>query len=663
MAATRKRPRSAVVAACLAVAGAVALHAGLALPSAQHVPAPAVRIISPHGRLASTGPIRIVAQVDLPKNRALDRVEFFVDDVLVGEDVEGPIHAVEWHDDNPFVPIAIRVRATDTAGAAHEDHVSLPALEVTDETSIASVLLEVAVFDVDGRHVPGMTREHFVLLEDGAAQDLDMVTPDTVPTTVTLLLDASQSMAYRFDFVRRAATRLVTLLRPDDQLAVIPFSKTLGPLTGPTRDIAAIDDAIEAIEVGGGTAIADALSELARRLADAPGRQVLVLLTDGYDEHSSTGLAQAVAAIRRMRGTLYAVGIGGVAGISLRGRDALKAMAQETGGRAFFPTREQELPLVQEHVAADVQHRYLLSYTPLNQARDGRWRSIALRTGNPDHVIQTRQGYFAATPPPIRPSIEFTVSDPARQRVVIGPSDVTVTEDEVVQTVESFQEAVAPVTILMALDQSGSMRRAAASVQDAATAFIDALRPEDRLGVVSFHDTATMAADVSTSRVLAREAVGRYVAAGGTALYDALGIAMDRLATVNGRRAIVVLTDGRDENNPGTAPGSRRTIDDVLAQLREVDVAVFTIGLGPQVDRRTLERIAEASGGEAYFPAFAEELADDYRRVVDDLRRRYVLSYTSTNGVRDGRWRHVTLSSPTGDLVFRSRGGYQAPGS
>jgi Ca-activated chloride channel family protein len=643
-------------------AGLVLGACSLALASAAtQAPGLTVRVISPHGRMASTGPVRIVAQVDAPASTGLAAVEFFVGDVLVGEDVEGPIHAVEWQDDNPFQPVTIRVRATDLRGATYEDRVDLPALDITDETSVASVLLEVAVFDENGRHVPGLTRDHFALREDRVVQSLDLVAPDTVPTTVTLLLDASQSMSYRYDFVRRAARRLSTLLRPTDSLAVVPFSKTLGALTGPTRETSAVINAIDEVRPGGGTAIADTLSALATRMQDAPGRQVFVLLTDGYDEHSSTAFDQASAAIRSMRGTLYAIGIGGAAGISLRGRDALKALAEQTGGRAFFPTRDEELPLVQEHISADVQFRYLLSYTPTNQRRDGLWRAIELRTGNPTHVIRTRDGYFAPAPAPVRPSIEFTVTDANRHPILLGRDDVEVAEDGVAQTVESIQEAVTPVTIVMALDQSGSMRRVADMVQQAALSFIDAVRPEDRLGVVRFHDTASLATDVTLSRILPRAAVEEYVAAGGTALYDAVGLSLDRLATVEGRRAIVVLTDGRDENNPGTAPGSRRTLDQVLQRLREVDVAVFAIGLGPTVDRVTLERLAEASGGEAYFPATVDDLAADYGRVVEDLRRRYVISYTSTNAARDGSWRSVTLAGRREGLVFRSRGGYQAP--
>ncbi len=77
----------------------------------------------------------------------------------------------------------------------------------------------------------------------------------------------------------------------------------------------------------------------------------------------------------------------------------------------------------------------------------------------------------------------------------------------------------------------------------------------------------------------------QYKATGGTALNDAVYNALIRLGPVDGRRAIVVLTDGRDENGPGTAPGSRHSIGEVLARLHEVDATVYTIGLGAHVDR------------------------------------------------------------------------------
>jgi hypothetical protein len=121
------------------------------------------------------------------------------------------------------------------------------------------------------------------------------------------------------------------------------------------------------------------------------------------------------------------------------------------------------------------------------------------------------------------------------------------------------------------------------------------------------------------------------------------------------------MTDGRDEDNPGTGPGSVRKLADVLALLKESNVGVYSIGLGPKVDRETLERISQASGGESYFPLEVSTLAAEYRRVLEDLRRRYVISYTSTNSARDGAWRQVQVRARREGIVIGGQTGYRAP--
>jgi VWFA-related protein len=88
---------------------------------------------------------------------------------------------------------------------------------------------------------------------------------------------------------------------------------------------------------------------------------------------------------------------------------------------------------------------------------------------------------------------------------------------------------------------------------------------------------------------------------------------------------------------------------------------IYPIGLGPRVDRELLERLAAASGGVAFFPEDVSSLRSDYARVVEDLRRRYVVSYTSTNAVRDGAWRAVHIETRRPEITVRSRGGYFAP--
>jgi VWFA-related protein len=205
------------------------------------------------------------------------------------------------------------------------------------------------------------------------------------------------------------------------------------------------------------------------------------------------------------------------------------------------------------------------------------------------------------------------------------------------------------------------MRKSAAAVVEAAHGFVDALRPEDSLAPMLFADQVVFAHDLTKDRDAAFKAIDGYQASGGTALYDALSDALTRLKRVEGRRAIVVLTDGRDENNPGTAPGSVRTLDDVMTLVKETDATIFTIGLGVKVDRLPLERLARLSGGQAYFPVEVSGLRDEYRRIVENLRRRYVVSYSSTNTARDGGWRDVQIRSRSSDIVVTSRGGYVAP--
>ena len=167
--------------------------------------------------------------------------------------------------------------------------------------------------------------------------------------------------------------------------------------------------------------------------------------------------------------------------------------------------------------------------------------------------------------------------------------------------------------------------------------------------------------DMTTRRDWSVEAIDKYVASGGTALYDAAFDALTRLRGIEGRRVVVLMTDGRDENNPGTAPGSVHTYAQVLERLKSVDATIYAVGLGAKIDRKKLEELATISGGESYFPQDVASLSQDFNRILETLRRRYVISYTSTNSTRDGAWRKVEIRSKKEGVAVLSRGGYNAP--
>ena len=640
----------------LALACAVPLAA-----LSQRSGSPSVRITSPLGRTGLPGAIRIVAQVKPVDGQKIQAVRFTVDGELLGTLGGDPPFAVEWADKNPFERREIVVEAEDDDGNVGRDTVVLDPIEVRENTEVTSVLIEAGVYDAKGRVVRNLTAAEFRLEEEGVVQDLDMVTPEVLPTYFALLVDSSQSMWRNIEFVREAAARLGPYLRPRDRVIVAPFSKAIKAITGPTNDRPTIDQAIAAIRAEGGTAMRDALIESVKHLEGVEARRVAVLITDAYDEHSKASLDQAVDAAKAAEVTVYTVGIGGVAGISLRGHDELKAIAARTGGRSFFPARPEGLGEVYDLLASDAQLRYLITYTPKNQRRDGTWRNVTLRTYAKEFVVKARNGYFAPEPLPVKPSLEFTAMDFQSRFLDLTAEDLIILEDGIEQKVETFHEAIAPVSLVLALDTSGSMKRSSPKVVEAAVSFVEALRPEDNLGLITFADRSLVAHGVTEDRSATIQTLQDYQAIGGTALYDALCDSLLMLKQRSGRRALVVLTDGRDEDNPGTAPGSVRTWEDVLHLLQQVDATVFAVGLGTQIDQGRLRMLAAGSGGQAYFPEEVAQLAAQYERIIENLRHRYIVSYTSTNSKRDGAWRAVEIRARSTGVVISSRSGYFAP--
>ncbi|OFW17209.1 MAG: hypothetical protein A3F70_09885 [Acidobacteria bacterium RIFCSPLOWO2_12_FULL_67_14] len=623
-----------------------------------------VRITSPLGRTGLGGRLRLVARVQTPSNASDEsdaiRVRFLVDGVLVGTVENGPPYAVEWTDENPFEAREIVAEADDPSGAVVRDRVVLPPFEIVDLTEVRRILLDAGVYDERDRPVSTLTAGAFTVRENDVVQPIDVAARETMPTTVVLLVDNSESMSRRIADVRRAAKRFGQTLRKGDRVIIAPFNARIGAITGPTDDPETVADAIGAMRAGGGTAILDGIIEGVRLLEGVQGRRAIILITDGFDENSKADVGTALTRTQAAGITVYAVGIGGVAGITLPGERLLRDLTGRTGGRVYFPWRDSELTAIAHAVAADSDSRYLITYTPINQKRDGTWRVISVDAGAGLRV-RTRAGYRAPAPPPIRPTIEFSIANASRESLEVSPDDFEVVENGVVQTVDTFQEAVEPVSIVLTLDASGSMRRAAADVRRTAADFVAAVRPEDSLSLIMFADQPTLAHPLTTQRQRSLDAIAKYEPVGGTALYDAAWTSLEQLKDVPGRHAIVILSDGRDENNAGTAAGSVHALSEVMELTRRVGAAVFTIGLGSRVDQAALTRLSQESGGETYLSLDAAELSTQFQLVVDNLRRRYRVGYTSTNSENDGQWRQVEIRPRREALAVAAQRGYFAP--
>ena len=626
-------------------------------PSASHT----VRITSPLGRTGETTTVRMVVQVQRAPDVAPSpiKVRFYVDGALAGT-VDAPPYALPWLDENPFEKREIRVEAEDSTGLIARDSVTLPPFEISEQEEVGRVLVEAGVYDSTGRAATRLDPKVFRLREDGELQTLDVVARETFAMNVVLLVDNSQSMQRRMAEVRKAAERFALSLDKGDTVTVAPFHTELATITGPTNDVATIAEAIAAMKAGGGTAILDSVYSAVKLVDDMPGRRIIVLVTDGFDENSTLKLQQVIERAQSARISVYALAIGGVTGVSLNGETTLRQITNGTGGRVFFPWRDGELAAIARDVADDAHNRYLMTYTPSNQKKDGTWRAITVEAPE-GYKVQARPGYRAPLPPPIRPTIEFHVTNSEQEYVTLAATDFVVVENGVQQKVDTFHEALDPVSIVLTLDASGSMVKAADTVRETAREFVRSVRKEDRLAMVTFADAVRIEHPLSADRARSMSAIDNYVAKGGTALYDGLWDSLLHLKKESGRRAIVLLTDGRDENNPGTAPGSVHTFQEVLTLTREVGATIFAVGLGAKLDGAVLQQLAALSGGQAYFSPNVSELSVTFARIVENLRQRYVVSYSSSNSDRNGEWRTVEIRPREPGLVVTATEGYFAP--
>jgi len=222
--------------------------------------------------------------------------------------------------------------------------------------------------------------------------------------------------------------------------------------------------------------------------------------------------------------------------------------------------------------------------------------------------------------------------------------------------ITSFQSTDAPIELVLALDASASMADALPDLKAAATAFVQALRPQDRTTVVAFNDEMfTLARRESDPQVLAA-AVDRLTAHGGTALYDVLARALQLLSREPGKHAIVFFSDGDDRS-------SQMTLEQLQAMVADSDAMLFAVGLGrgAQIEalKEKLETLTDASGGRVVFADKTDRLRASFAEVVESLTNQYTLGFVPA---RDGREHRIEVRvAGRGGLKVRARRMYIAP--
>lgn len=268
------------------------------------------------------------------------------------------------------------------------------------ETDLVS--LDVTVTDRKGRPVGDLTKQDFIVYEDGKQQNIAFFSHDQRPASWGLVLDRSGSMTDMIEDVYKAALHSIESGTPEDEIFAMTFNDSLELVQPFTSDRLAVLTSIRDLRARGQTALYDAGAFALDYMKGARHKKrVLVIVTDGEDNASSISFNKFLNMARKSETIIYTVGffdfMDAFFGFGLSSpRQQLKRLAEQTGGMAYFPKNMEECISAHRDIALQVSRQYSLGYYPSNTDWDERWREIkveVLRSGS--LVARSRKSYFA----------------------------------------------------------------------------------------------------------------------------------------------------------------------------------------------------------------------------------------------------------------------------
>ena len=274
----------------------------------------------------------------------------------------------------------------------------------TLRTDAYEVRLNATVLDGSGRAVQTLDKDAFRVYEDGVPQTINSFRHEDLPVSLGILIDSSGSMYDKRVAVEQASLDLIKLSNREDEAFVVDFSWEAFIDQDFTNDIGKLQQGLSFIKSSGGTAIYDALVASADYLtknAKHP-KQVLLIITDGEDNASSATLEQAIRRIQDLDGpVIYCVGLlfGNDTDKSeaRHARRVLEALAEQTGGVAYFPKSVREVDAIAAEVAQDIRTQYSIAYHSTKSPTLGGYRQVHVEAKGKTLgrlSVRTRSGYF-----------------------------------------------------------------------------------------------------------------------------------------------------------------------------------------------------------------------------------------------------------------------------
>jgi VWFA-related protein len=269
------------------------------------------------------------------------------------------------------------------------------------KVDVPLVNVDVLVTTKDGQFVPGLKKENFKVIEDGVPQSIANFNQSQAPITAVLLIEyAATNLNYMYEALN-ASYNFAATLRKDDWIAVVSYDMQQHILTDFTQDKREVMGALNELRIPGFSErnLFDAVYDTVDRLERLEGKKYIILISTGRDTFSKHNLDQVLKKLRGTQNiTIYAVSVGrayrerldamGVGGIIttdwLQADNQMNTFAHLTGGRAYFPRFDGELPEIFRDVGTDIRNQYSLGYRPTNAKLDGTYRKLKVELVAPD---------------------------------------------------------------------------------------------------------------------------------------------------------------------------------------------------------------------------------------------------------------------------------------
>jgi len=279
--------------------------------------------------------------------------------------------------------------------------------EETIRVPVNEVNLIFTATDKHGRFVKNLKQEEIRVVDDHKAVDKfrSFSNQTDLPLRVGLLIDTSNSIRDRFQFEQQAAIEFLSqIMRPKaDQAFVLGFDTVAEVTQDFTNNTEKLSSGVRMLRPGGGTALFDALyqasrDKLMKNSAGQAVRRAVILVSDGNDNQSRVTREQAIEMAQRAEVIVYTISTN-TSGMIERGDRILQRIADESGGRAFFPLKLQEVSDAFSEIQEELRSQYAVAYKPPDFKSDGSYRPIEITALDRKLHIRARKGYFAPLQP------------------------------------------------------------------------------------------------------------------------------------------------------------------------------------------------------------------------------------------------------------------------